>query len=59
MKKKMVVASARLLEMPESPNKNPTTDPFHRTLRLGIIILVVSGGIVLALIAILIWAGGY
>ena len=45
--------------MLELPNKNLTTDPFHRTFRLGIIILVLSGGLVLTLIAVLIWAGGY
>ncbi len=45
--------------MPESPNKNLKTDPFRRTFRLGVIILVVSGALVLILIALLIWTGGY
>jgi hypothetical protein len=45
--------------MSELQKKNMKTDPFHRAFRLGIIILVLSGGLVLILIALLIWAGGY
>jgi len=45
--------------MSELPNNNPTTDPLRRTFRLGVIILVRTGVFALALIAVLIWVGGY
>jgi hypothetical protein len=45
--------------MSELPNNNPTTDPIRRTFHLGVIILVLTGVFVLALIAALIWVGGY